>query len=99
MGLESLKIKESNRLECIKTELEKFNVISFISNSSIKIRANQKIVQPISIIECHDDHRIPMSIAPLCMKVDSIKFDDKDVVNKSYPKFWEDFDRLSKNNN
>ena len=40
-----------------------------------------------------------MSIAPLIMKVDSLKFDDKEVVNKSYPKFWEDFNRLSKNNN
>ena len=99
MGLESLKVKESNRLECIKKELEKFNVISSISDSSIKIKENQKIVQPTSIIECHNDHRIAMSIAPLCMKVDSIKFDNKDVVNKSYPKFWEDFDRASKNNN
>ena len=99
MGLESLKIKESNRLECIKKELEKFNVISSISDSSIKIKENQKIVQPTSIIESYNDHRIAMSIAPLCMKVDSIKFDNKEVVNKSYPKFWEDFDRTSKNNN
>ena len=99
MGLESLKIKESNRLECIKKELEKFNVISSISSSSIEIKENQKIVQPTSIIESHNDHRIAMSIAPLSMKVNSIKFDDKDVVNKSYPKFWEDFDRVSKNNN
>ena len=99
MGLESLKIKESKRLECIKKELEKFNVISSVSDSSIKIKENQNIVQPTSIIECHNDHRIAMSIAPLCMKVDSIKFDDKEVVNKSYPKFWEDFDRASKNNN
>jgi 3-phosphoshikimate 1-carboxyvinyltransferase len=98
-GLESLKVKESNRLECIKKELEKFNVISSINDSSIKIKENQKIVQPTSIIKCHNDHRIAMSIAPLCMKVDSIKFDNKEVVNKSYPKFWEDFDRASKNNN
>ncbi|MAJ05589.1 MAG: 3-phosphoshikimate 1-carboxyvinyltransferase [Crocinitomicaceae bacterium] len=94
MGLESLKIKESNRLECIKTELEKFNVISYVSDSSIKITENQKILQPISIIECHDDHRIPMSIAPLIMKVDSIKFTDKEVVNKSYPKFWQDLRKV-----
>ena len=99
MGLESLKIKESNRLECIKKELSKFNINCEIDSTSIKIIENQNIVQPISIIECHNDHRIVMSIAPLCMKVDSIKFDDKEVVNKSYPKFWEDFDRLSKNNN
>ena len=99
MGLESLKIKESKRLECIKKELKKFNLISSVSDSSIKIKENQNIVQPTSIIECHNDHRIAMSIAPLCMKVDSIKFDNKEVVNKSYPKFWEDFDRASKNNN
>ena len=98
-GLESLKVKESNRLECIKQELRKFNISCEIDSSSIKIKEHQKIVQPTSIIECHNDHRIAMSIAPLCMKVDSIKFDDKEVVNKSYPKFWEDFDRASKNNN
>ena len=99
MGLENLKLKESNRLECIKKELEKFNVICSISDSSIKIKENQNIVQPKSTIECHNDHRIAMSIAPLCMKVNSIKFDNKNIVNKSYPKFWEDFDRVSKNNN
>ena len=98
-GLESLKIKESDRLECIKKELEKFNVISSTSDSSIKIKENQKIIQPKHTIECHNDHRIPMSIAPLCMRVGSIKFDNKEVVNKSYPKFWEDFDRVSKDNN
>ena len=99
MGLESLKIKESNRLECIKQELRKFNISCEIDSTSIKIKENQNIVQPTSIIECHNDHRIAMSIAPLCMKVDSIKFDDKEVVNKSYPKFWKDIDRVSKNNN
>ena len=98
-GLESLKIKESNRLECIKKELRKFNISCEIDSSSIIIKENQKIVQPTSIIESHGDHRIAMSIAPLCMKVDSIKFNDREVVNKSYPKFWEDFDRASKNNN
>ena len=97
MGLESLKIKESNRLECIKKELSKFNINCEIDSSSIKIKENQNIVQPISIIKCHNDHRIIMSIAPLCMNVDYVKFDNKEVVNKSYPKFWEDFDRVSKN--
>ena len=99
MGLESLNIKESNRLECIKQELRKFNISCEIDSTSIKIKENQNIVQPTSIIECHNDHRIAMSIVPLCMKVDSIKFDDKKVVNKSYPKFWKDIDRVSKNNN
>ena len=99
MGLESLKVKESNRLECIKKELRKFNISCEIDSSSIMIKENQNIVQPTSIIECHHDHRIAMSIAPLVMKVDSIKFDDKEVVNKSYPKFWEDFNKVSQNYN
>ena len=99
MGLESLKVKESNRLECIKKELRKFNITCEIDSSSIKIKENQNIVKPTSIIECHHDHRIAMSIAPLVMKVDSIKFDDKEVVNKSYPKFWEDFNKVSQNYN
>ena len=44
-------------------------------------KENQNIVQPKSTVECHNDHRIPMSIAPLCMKVGSVKFDNKEVVN------------------
>ena len=35
-----------------------------------------------------------MSIAPLCMKVDSVKFDDKEVVKKSYPNFWKDIQNV-----
>jgi 3-phosphoshikimate 1-carboxyvinyltransferase len=48
IGLESLKIKESNRLECIKKELRKFNISCEIDSSSIKIKENQKIIQPKS---------------------------------------------------
>ena len=65
IGLESLQIKES-KLECIKKELSKFNINCEINSSSIKIKENQNIVQPTSIVECHNDHRIVMSIAPLC---------------------------------
>jgi 3-phosphoshikimate 1-carboxyvinyltransferase len=97
MGLKSLKVKESNRLECVKKELKKFNVSCEIDSSSIIVKENQKIVQPNTIIECHNDHRIAMSIAPLCMKVDSIKFDNKEVVNKSYPIFWKDIQNVGIN--
>ena len=93
-GLESLKIKESKRLQCIKKELKKFNINCKIDKSSIKIKENQRIIQPKSTIDSHDDHRIVMSIAPLCMKVGYVRFDDKEVVNKSYPKFWKDIQNV-----
>ncbi|MBL6872303.1 MAG: 3-phosphoshikimate 1-carboxyvinyltransferase, partial [Flavobacteriales bacterium] len=85
-------IKESKRLEVIQKELKKFNINTQIDNSSISIKENQKIEQPTSNIDCHNDHRIPMSIAPLSMKINSISFKDKNVVNKSYPDFWKDLE-------
>tara|TARA_B100001287_G_scaffold46005_1_gene35064 strand:- start:3656 stop:4882 length:1227 start_codon:yes stop_codon:yes gene_type:complete len=91
-GLESLKHKESDRLSMIKNELAKFNIVINIDSSSAKINGNQIIKNPDEIIKTHNDHRIPMSIAPLCMKTNYIKFDNKTVVNKSYPKFWNDLE-------
>ena len=91
-GLKNLQIKESKRLEVIQKELKKFNINTQIDNSSISIKENQKIEQPNSNIDCHHDHRIPMSIAPLSMKINSISFKDKNVVNKSYPDFWKDLE-------
>ena len=79
----------------IKNELLKFNIKSIINGSSIVINKGQKLKNPRSIIECHNDHRIPMSIAPLSMKIGKIKFNDKAVVNKSYPKFWRDLERVN----
>ena len=91
-GLKNLQIKESKRLEVIQKELKKFNINTQIDNSSISIKENQKIEQPTSIIDCHNDHRIPMSIAPLSMKINCISFENKNVVNKSYPDFWKDLE-------
>ena len=91
-GLKNLQIKESKRLEVIQKELKKFNINTQIDNSSISIKENQKIEQPNSIIDCHNDHRISMSIAPLSMKINSISFENKNVVNKSYPDFWKDLE-------
>ena len=47
------------------------------------------------VIEDHNDHRIPMSIAPLAIKTEgNIFFKDSSVVNKSYPLFWDDLKKL-----
>jgi 3-phosphoshikimate 1-carboxyvinyltransferase len=94
-GLESLKYKECDRLHCLKNELEKFNINSKVNDNSIEINGNQELKSSSSIIETHKDHRIAMSIAPLIMKIHNITFDDKNVVNKSYPKFWEDMEKLN----
>jgi hypothetical protein len=45
-------------------------------------------------IRLYNDHRISMSIAPLSMKINSISFENKNVVNKSYPDFWKDLETV-----
>ena len=94
-GLESLKIKESDRLVTIKKELSKFNVECKINDHSIYVPKNQQINYNREVIEDHNDHRIPMSIAPLAIKTEgNILFKDSSVVNKSYPLFWDDLKKL-----
>ncbi len=94
-GLESLKIKESDRLVTIKKELSKFNVECEINDHSIYVPKNQQIKYNGEVIEDHNDHRIPMSIAPLAIKTEgNIFFKDSSVVNKSYPLFWDDLKKL-----
>ena len=94
-GLESLKIKESNRLVTIKRELSKFNVECEINDHSISIPKKQRVTYNGEVIDDHNDHRIPMSIAPLAIKTGgNIFFKNSLVVNKSYPLFWDDLKKL-----
>lgn len=89
-GLESLRIKETDRITAIKNELEKFGAsIDILPDDEIQI--NQATVSSYSgVIETYDDHRVAMSIAPLCLKIDSIDIKEPNVVAKSYPDFWND---------
>lgn len=89
-GLESLRIKETDRIAAIKKELEKFGAsIDILPNDEIQI--NKATMGPFNgSIETYDDHRVAMSIAPLCLKVDSIEIEEPNVVSKSYPDFWKD---------
>ena len=89
-GLESLRIKETDRITAIKNELEKFGAsIDILPNDEIQI--NQATVSSYNgVIETYDDHRVAMSIAPLCLKIDRIEIKEPNVVAKSYPDFWND---------
>lgn len=89
-GLESLRIKETDRIAAIKKELEKFGAsIDILPDDEIQIN-NASITQSKELIETYDDHRVAMSIAPLCLKVNEIEIEEPNVVAKSYPDFWAD---------
>ncbi len=89
-GLESLRIKETDRIEAIKDELAKFGVsVKVEGDEAIEITDAQFQLKPGALINTYDDHRMAMAFAPLGLLFD-IEVEDKEVVNKSYPDFWKD---------
>ncbi|RZJ55117.1 MAG: 3-phosphoshikimate 1-carboxyvinyltransferase, partial [Flavobacterium sp.] len=95
-GLHTLKIKETDRLEALKTELEKLGAFVNVTADSLFLTVRE---MTISIKNCehpvdtYNDHRMAMAFAPLAM-IAPIKIRNSEVVSKSYPKFWEDLQSL-----
>ncbi|QXP77729.1 MULTISPECIES: 3-phosphoshikimate 1-carboxyvinyltransferase [Winogradskyella] len=95
IGLHTLKIKETDRLVALKTELEKLGAEVIITDKSLHLKASNSINSHIKI-PTYNDHRMAMAFAPLGLKV-PITIEDADVVSKSYPQFWEDFKSIGFN--
>ena len=91
-GLHTLKIKETDRLEALKTELVKLGATVTVTNESLHIKASNRIHKN-RVIKTYQDHRMAMAFAPLALKV-PIVIEDANVVTKSYPAFWEDLKRV-----
>ncbi|EGV43460.1 3-phosphoshikimate 1-carboxyvinyltransferase [Bizionia argentinensis JUB59] len=94
-GLHTLKIKETDRLVALKTELEKLGAHVSISSESLELKATSIIKKDISI-DTYNDHRMAMAFAPLSLKTD-IVINDWEVVSKSYPTFWNDLKSIGIN--
>lgn len=82
---ERLKIKESDRGEAMKAELEKFGVEVEIADN--KITVSSGISKPNKVLLSHNDHRIVMSLSILCLKTGG-EIEGYSAVNKSFPEFF-----------
>lgn len=87
-GLHTLKIKETDRLVALKTELEKLGASVSITDNSMILEPATTIIDNVKICT-YNDHRMAMAFAPLGLKT-SLQIQDAMVVSKSYPTFWED---------
>lgn len=85
-GLHTLKIKETDRLVALKTEIEKFGTPVQITENSLSISSFDTLGRNVSI-DTYNDHRMAMAFAPLALKV-ALTINDAEVVSKSYPDFW-----------
>ena len=93
-GLQTLRIKETDRIEALKTELGKMGAELNADFSELNIKKGIDCNVVPDVINTYNDHRMAMSFAPLTLIYDSLKFDDAEVVSKSYPEFWEDLKKL-----
>lgn len=94
-GLHTLKIKETDRLAALKTELEKLGAEVKITDATLHLKPANSIKSNISIAT-YNDHRMAMAFAPLGLKT-LLTIKDADVVSKSYPDFWIDLKSLGFN--
>jgi 3-phosphoshikimate 1-carboxyvinyltransferase len=88
-GIESLKIKETDRINALKTELNKMNIQFEYSDMYEFYQLKGHFQLPASPVQTYNDHRMAMSFAPLAM-LGNIEIEQPEVVNKSYPGFWDD---------
>jgi len=85
-GLQSLRIKETDRIAALQAELKKFDV-ELVETLNGNFTLEGKFVARPVTIETYNDHRMAMCFAPLAV-LTPITFTDPSVVSKSYPDFW-----------
>ena len=90
-GLQSLKIKETDRMAALICEMKKLGYVLHEEGGSIlywdgeRCKADEK-----PVIDTYDDHRMAMCFAPACLAVPMLWINHPEVVSKSYPRYWED---------
>lgn len=90
-GLGTLKIKETDRIEAMKREMEKLGYILHEEEGTALSWIGERcepMTQPT--IDTYEDHRMAMSFAPLAIKLGEIRINNPEVVSKSYPHYWAD---------
>lgn len=91
-GLHTLKIKETDRLEALYTELTKLGADISVTDKTLSLRPSTAVKKDVAI-DTYNDHRMAMAFAPLALKT-SIIINNAEVVSKSYPGFWEDLKNI-----
>lgn len=93
-GLQSLKIKETDRMAALITELGKLGYVlketdaSTLSWDGVRVPAND-----CPIINTYEDHRMAMAFAPACLLIPALIINEPQVVSKSYPGYWSDLSK------
>lgn len=93
LGLQTLKYKETDRISAIMNEFRKLNAEFSQGNGGYFLNPG-KIPNQNMVFESYDDHRMVMSEVMLLPTLKSLKIKDPQVVQKSYPRFWEEANKV-----
>jgi 3-phosphoshikimate 1-carboxyvinyltransferase len=97
VGAAHLRVKESDRLAAMASELQRVGVPASERPDGLVIEGCWHDREPPSypvLIDAHDDHRIAMSMALVGLRRAGVAIASPDVVRKSYPNFWRDLATL-----
>ena len=91
-GLQSLKIKETDRLAALRNELAKFGYRLTEQDGKILRWSGERAESiDLPIVQTYEDHRMAMAFAPIALRYKKgVRIADIEVVSKSYPRFWDD---------
>lgn len=95
-GLETLKIKETNRIAALQDELAKFGAqITEPAHGELKWDGTFPLEKhAVPEIETYHDHRMALAFAPACQVYGPVAILDPMVITKSYPAYWEDLKKV-----
>jgi 3-phosphoshikimate 1-carboxyvinyltransferase len=88
--LGTLTIKETNRIEALKIELEKLGAKVEVTSNTLTIKKGIKASSKVFTVDTYKDHRMAMAFAPLKLVLPNLIINSPEVVQKSYPNFWRD---------
>ena len=91
-GLESLRIKETDRIAALQNELRKIGADLREEKDHWKLIPSKKFPEK-AFFNTYKDHRMAMAFAPLATIMD-VEIENPSVVRKSYPRFWDDMRSL-----
>src|SRR5690606_39853058 len=94
-GLETLKIKETDRIAALQTELAKFGVRLFEEEKgTYRLDCSKKHLPESVTFSTYEDHRMAMAFAPLALVMNDVVIEEPNVVEKSYPLFWKHLQKV-----
>ena len=90
-GLQSLKIKETDRMAALITEMRKLGYVLEEKDGSVLMWNGERCTpDAFPCIDTYEDHRMAMAFAPACIRLENVQINNPQVVSKSYPHYWED---------